>query len=253
MRRALVLVLAAAATLPATASAKELTGFTLCGPDGCRGADMTGFGHQDPFSGDAQAPPPGAYLTAALVVDGDSSWRMFYVPREGLIAFEDGDAHTMRWMRPDPRLASALRRTARGMHAYPGPRVTAVTVGKRRIEEGAASYLALLTPRGSYSDPGSGAGELIHFETVVPSPWTEGELYYFPETDVVAGAGSWFRVPSAMAANIEAGRALDASTGSGWARPVVAAGAAVLLLVAIVLLLRRRWGRDTLAAPAASS
>jgi hypothetical protein len=87
----------------------------------------------------------------------------------------------------------------------------------------------------------------------VPSPWTEGELYYFPETDVVAGAASWVRLPSAMAANIEAGRALDASTGSGWVRPVVAAAAAVLLLVAIVLLLRRRWERDTLAAPAASS
>jgi hypothetical protein len=215
---------------------------------------MTGFGHEDPFSGDALAPPPGAYVTAALKVDGDSTWRMFYVPREGLMAFEDGEAHTMRWMRPDPRLASALKRTARGMHAYPGPRVTAVTVGKRRIEEGAASYLALLSPSGSYSDPGSGSSEPIHFETVVPSPWTEAELYYFPETDVVAGAGSWFRLPSAMAANIEAGRPLDASASSGWAPPrVLAAGAAGLLLVSIVLFLRRRFGRDTLAAPAPSS
>jgi hypothetical protein len=58
----------------------------------------------------------------------------FYVPREGLMAFKDGDAHAMRWMHPDPRLASVLKRTARGMHAYPGPRVTAVTVGKRRVE-----------------------------------------------------------------------------------------------------------------------
>ena len=254
MRRALLLVLVVTAAVPATASAKELTGFTLCGPDGCRGADMTGFGHEDPFSGDAPAPPPGAYLTAALTVDGDSSWRMFYVPREGLMAFEDGEAHTMRWMHPDPRLASALKRTARGMHAYPGPRVTAVTVGKRRIEEGASSYLALLSPRGSYSDPGSGSGELIHFETVVPSPWTEAELSYFPETDVVAGAGSWVRLSSAMAANIEAGRPLDASAGGGWTRPVLAAGAVVLVLVTLVLLVRRRWGRrDTLAAPAASS
>jgi hypothetical protein len=55
-----------------------------------------------------------------------------------------------------------------------------------------------------------------------------------------------------MAANIEAGRPLDASERS-WTRPVPAAVAAALVLAAIVLLLRRRWGRDTLAAPAPSS
>jgi hypothetical protein len=252
LRRGLLLVVLVAAALPATASAKELTGFTLCGPDGCRSADMTGFGHADPFSGAAPPVPPGAYLTAALEIDGDSSWHMFYAPREGLMAFEDGESRAMRWVRPDPRLASALKRTARGLHAYPGPRVTAVTVGKRRIEEGAASYLALLSLRGPYADPGSGEGELIHFRAVAPSPWTEADLYFFPETDVVAGAGHWVRLPSAMAANIEAGRALDASAGGPWTRPLLAVGAAVLVLAAVVLLLRRRWGRGGVAAPAPS-
>jgi hypothetical protein len=253
MRRALLLALAVAAAVPATASAKEITGVTLCGPDGCRSADVTGFGHEDPFSGVAQAPPPGAYLTASLSVDGDGSWRMFYLPREGLMAFEDGETHTMRWMHPDPRLASALKRTARGLPTYPGPRLTAVTVGERRIEEGAASYLALLAPRASYADPGSGRAERIHFEAVTPSPWTEADIYYFPETDVVAGVGTWFRLPSATAANVEAGRPLDASPRSGWTRPLLVAGAAALLLVAVVLLLRRRLDHDELAAPAATS
>ena len=253
MRRALLLVLVVAAAVPATASAKELTGFTLCGPAGCRETDLTGFGHEDPFSGDAQPAPPGAYLTAALLVDGDGSWRMFYVPREGLLAFVDGDAHTVRWMRPAPRLDTALKLTARGMHAYPGPRIRAVTVGDRRIENGAASYLGLLGVRGRYSDPGSGVSEPIRFETLAPSPWTEEELFYFPETDVVSGAGRWIQLPSAMAANIEAGRPLDASTGRGWAAPVLAAVGAALVLVAIVLLVRRRASRGTLGAPAASS
>ena len=251
--RALLCAVLIALLVPASAWAKELTGFTLCGPEGCRETDMTGFGHEDPFSGDAEAAPPGAYLTAALKVDGDSSWRMFYVPREGLLAFADCDAHTMRWMRPDPRLDTALKLTARGLQAYPGPRLRAVTIGAKRIEDGASSYLGLLGLRSTYADPGSGSGVRIRFEALAPSPWTEEELYYFPETDVVAGAGRLVRLPSAMAADVEAGRPLDAASQRGWTSPVLAAVAAVLVLAAIVVLLRRRWGRDTLAAPAASS
>jgi hypothetical protein len=252
MRRALAFALLVAMAVPATASAKELTGFTLCGPDGCRQTDVQGFGHEDPFSGDTEAAPPDDYLEATLLIDGNGTWNMFYVPREGVLAVVDGDARIVRWMLPVPRLATELKRTARGLHAYPGPRLTAVTVGDRRIEDGASSYLGLLELRGRYADPGSGSGERIRFEALAPSPWTEEELYYFPETDVVAGAGRWVRLPSALAANVEAGRALGASQ-TGWARPVLVAVAAALLPAAIVLLLRRRWARDTLAAPAASS
>jgi hypothetical protein len=253
MRRALLLALLVAATVPATASAKELTGFTLCGPDGCRTTDVQGFGHEDPFSGDTEAAPPDDYLEATLLIDGNGTWNMFYVPREGLLAVVDGDARIVRWMLPVPRLATELKRTARGLPAYPGPRLTAVTVGDRRIEDGASSYLGLLELRGRYADPGSGSGERIRFEALAPNPWTEEELYYFPETDVVAGAGRWVRLPSAMAANVEAGRPLDASQ-SSWTRPVFVAVAAALVLAAIVLLLRRRWAaRHGLAAPAASS
>jgi hypothetical protein len=254
MRRALLLALLVAMAVPATASAKELTGFTLCGPDGCRQTGVQGFGHEDPFSGDTEAAPPDDYLEATLLIDGNGTWKMFYVPREGVLAVVDGDARIVRWMLPVPRLATELKRTARGLRAYPGPRLTAVTVGERRIEDGASSYLRLLELRGRYADPGSGSGERIRFEAAAPSPWTEEELYYFPETGVVAGAGRWVRLPSAMAANLEAGRPLDAPAPSGWARPVLAAVAAALVLVAIgLLLLRRRWGRDGLAAPAASS
>ena len=199
MRRALVLALLVAAAVPATASAKELTGFTLCGPDGCRETDLTSFGHEDPFAGDAEPAPPGAYLAAALEVDGDSSWRMFYVPREGLLGFADGEARTVRWLRPDPRLATALKRTARGLHAYPGPRLRAVTVGDRRIEDGASSYLGLLDLRGPYADPGSWSGERIRFEAVVPSPWTEEDSTTSPRRTSsrapVAGSGSRRRWP----------------------------------------------------------
>lgn len=254
MRRALLLALLVAAAVPATASAKELTGFTLCGPDGCRSTEVQGFGHEGPMAGDAEAPPPDRYLEASLLVDGEGGWwRMFYLPRQGLLAFVDREARTVRWMRPVPRLATLLKRAARDVQAYPGPRLTGVTVGGRRIERGAASYLRLVDVRGPYADPGSGRGQRVDFEVVTPSPWTEEQLYYFPETDVVAGLGRWARVRPNMAANIEAGRPLDASEG-GWTRPVLAAVAAAVVLAAIVLLLRRRWvARHRLAAPVASS
>jgi len=48
MKRLLLAVLVALA-LSANASAKELTGFKLCGPDGCAGGKLSGFGHQGPF------------------------------------------------------------------------------------------------------------------------------------------------------------------------------------------------------------
>ena len=50
MRRPLLLALLVAAAVPATASAKELTGFTLCGPDGCRSTDNPANYATDPTS-----------------------------------------------------------------------------------------------------------------------------------------------------------------------------------------------------------
>ena len=254
MRRVLLIALLLVAAVPANASAKGLSGFTLCGPDGCRTTDLSGFGQGDPFSGPGEGPGPSAYFEVSLLMDdGAGSWRMFYAPAAGLLAYEDGDARIVRWMRPAPALATALKRAAKSVEPYPGLRITAVTVGSRRVDRDPGSYLALFAIDGPYADPGTGRAEAVVFETPVPSPWTSGRLWYYPDTDVVAGAGTWVRLPRSLATDLEAGRPLDPSSpGSARTAPVALglAGAAVMIVVVASLLARRRGTRRDAVVPA---
>ncbi|HSC93191.1 MAG TPA: hypothetical protein VLB86_16180 [Gaiellaceae bacterium] len=246
MRRTLLFGILLLAAFPAVAQPKELTGFRLCGPDGCATIRLTGFGHHDPFAGETAAAAPGPYRRATLLVDRSGTWAMFYVRATGRLAFLDVEGRTVRWMRPVPTIATALEDAARDVRAYPGPRITAVRVGTRRLEAGAASYLQLLGRRGAYADPGTGTAEPIRFETAQP-------LTYHPDTDVLVGGGRWIRLPRDVAASLEAGRPLDAAVSDGASPWAVAAAVAAATLAAagLALLVQRRDRAESAPAPAA--
>jgi hypothetical protein len=242
-RLVLVMILALAAAGPA--SGKELTGFTLCGPDGCKTTTISGFGHNGPAGPPGDAAPPGPYYRVTLLVDGTGTWEMFYIRDTGQFAYVDGiDTRIVNWARPAPKLATLLKDAARRLTPYPGPRITAVTVGGRRVEDDPGSYLRLFQLRGGYADPGLGRAEPIRFETPAPNPWTLRPLTYYPGTDVVAGARRWIRLPKALAADVEAARPLDAGGSgglAGWAAAFTAVGAtAAAVLVLALGLMRRR-------------
>jgi hypothetical protein len=245
--RRLLLVALAALLAAGPASGKELTGFTLCGPDGCKTTTISGFGHEGPAGPPGDAAPPGPYYRVTLLVDGTGTWQMFYIRDTGQLAYVDGiDTRIVNWAQPAPKLARLLKDAARHVTPYPGPRITAVTVGGRRVKGNPASYLKLFQVDGDYADPGLGRAEPIRFASKVPSPWTERPLSYYPGTDVVAGAGRSVRVSRALAADIEAGRPLDAGGSgglAGWAvalAAIVAMAATVMVVAVLGVLIRRR-------------
>lgn len=238
MKRLLV-VFAVALAVPAAAAAqaKELTGFSLCGPDECHDGDMTGFGHNGPFGGavgDGEAPPPSDFLRLELAVDGhEAAWVVFYEPVTGLVKTESSTGRP-EWRRPAPALATAMKDAAKGLETFPAPRVTGVRIGRKTVEGDPSSYLRLISVDGPFAFPKTyDDAEQIVFQTPDPNPWTDVNLLYYAEDDVLARYGTYVKLPADLAADLEAGRPLggDGGTNLSWA-PIGVALAGLLALVA---------------------
>jgi hypothetical protein len=246
MKRLLLAVLVALA-VPAAADAKELTGFRLCGPDGCAGGKLSGFGHDGPFdpAGAGYAPPaPGEYYTLVLEVDGHSdAWTVYYEPRTGHAAYTTEHAW-MTWSRLAPELAGPVKDAAKQIAPFARPTISRVRIAGREVSGDLDSYLRLFELDGRFAVQGDGESDVIDLDSARPNPWTDAQLLYYPEDDIVqVSAGRTIRVPSGLASDIEAARPLGDGDGLP-VLPVVALAAAALGLatvaVAIAEALRKR-------------
>ena len=217
----LLLVLLVALAAPAAADAKELTGFKLCGPDGCSGGKMTGFGHDGPFDpagGGYAAPPAGPYYTLHLEVEGHpDAWIVYYEPVTGLVAYKTEQAW-MTWNRIRPEFASRVRNAARTVAPFPAPIVSLVRISGRTASGDLDSYLRLFALDGPPATPRSVESEVIDLESARADPWTDAQLLYYPEENIIQiSAGRTIRLPAELAADIEAARTL----GGGGDLPIV--------------------------------
>jgi hypothetical protein len=250
MRRLLIAVLVVLA-LPAAAQAKEITGFALCGPNGCEKADVAGFGHRPPFTQEGQAAPgPTAFYRLDFTVDGQSAFSSYYESRSGLATFEDGPGHVV-WTRLAPRLATAAKEAAKHVEAFPAPRVTGARVGGRRVTDDPASYARLLNIAGPIAVPRTNSGSMgISLEARDPNPWTSVMLLYYPADNILFRDTSTFiKIPAALAADIEAARPLGSGGGPGvpWITIAISSAGALLLAGILIRILRRRAPRGEVA------
>ena len=239
MKRLLLAVLIALA-VPGTAEAKELTGFKLCGPDGCAGGKLSGFGHDGPFdpAGAGHAPPPpGEYYTLLLEVDGlTDAWTVYYEPRTGLAAYTTEQAW-MVWSRIAPKLAGLVKEAAKEVTPFPRPTVSRVRIAGREVTGDLDSYLQLFELEGPFAVQGGSESDVINLEAVRANPWTDAQLLYYPQDDIVQiSAARTIRVSADIAADIEARRPLAGDDGLP-VLPIVTLAAAALGLAAIAAVL----------------
>lgn len=229
----------AALALPAAAQAKEINALAVCGATSCVDVDLAGFGHRDPIAGDsatADGPPPSDFLRIDFTVDGQArAFMVFYEPRSGLVALEGRPGH-VEWARLDPRVAPAVKDAAKRVQPFHAPTLTAVRIGAKALAD-PGRYEALLTVEGRDVLPKTTRdAEVVYLEADVPNPWTEMQLLYYSDDDVLLRNGSFVKLPGPLVAELE-GRA---GTSLPWI-PIgtVFAGAALLL----VLFLRTKTGR----------
>lgn len=239
---AVALVGAAALVLPALAAAKELTKAEICGADECAtvtGAALqrlanTGDGLTDP------APAPGAFYRVTFTVEheGESdSWSIYYVPGDRL-ALPEGE-----WEQIGPGALAEYHRATAGLDPFPAPTLERVTVDGRTVKD-PASYTTLYTAGTPDGSVPSGLADWIPVEMTfdrADTPWSGAPYIYFsPNNGMVQRGIDIVRLPDGMAADVRAGRSLEAGGGFPWALAAVIALAVAFASAGVIWLARRR-------------
>jgi hypothetical protein len=252
--KTLLAVIAVALALPAAAQAKEINALVLCGPASCEDVDVADFGHNDPIAGASatqDGPPPSDFLRLDFTVDGqEAAFSVFYESDSGLVAVE-GAAHSLEWARLAPPIAAAVKQAAGRLEPFPAPRVTSVKVGARTVKDDPSSYLALLTVEGPFALLKTNRDAVgIRFVTDHPNPWTRNSILFYPEDGVIMREGTFVKLPTGLAADIEAARPLGTGanrTSIPWL-PIAFAILGAALLFALFLRTRTARRRAVVAA-----
>jgi hypothetical protein len=205
MVRRLALLFLVALVVPSVAQAKEPIKISVCGQSGCSEASSPIVG--DPFGGSGdgstRAAPPGPYYRLDLDAGGGEVWSIFYVPAARALAIAD-DYGWVDWQTIAGPGARAVHRLARGVEPFALPPVSAALLNSRPLPGDAVSYLALLKIRGDFALPD---GDSVAFElrSDRSSPWTNVPYRYYPDDNVLLAApGTFVRLPSGPAAQLEA-------------------------------------------------
>lgn len=250
MRRLLVPALAAGAFLAAApAEAKELKSLEACGASGCEAVTDRDARDGLAVSGEETMNPPnaGPYYRLRFTVDAEGReirFNAYYVP--SVHAFAGKDEHgNIRWMPLPAASRGAVGDALDGVEPYPAPKVSAATVGGRRVSGDPAAYLKLFAlPADEHALPKKADWLPIDLRSMQPSPWTDGrqELMFSPSAALVERGIDFVPLEAGVAADISAARSLDLGGGSGfpWLTFALAAVAAAALAAATLFLLRRR-------------
>jgi hypothetical protein len=113
-----LLIAGAVLALPGSAAAKELTMITVCGQDGCHSTRDRNRLDALPVGGAATNPPKAAAffrVTVHMRADRPVSFRMYFLPREGLL--REPPVHGS-WMRANPAQAAALNTLAGSLRPF---------------------------------------------------------------------------------------------------------------------------------------
>jgi hypothetical protein len=235
---------AAALASAAPALAKEPVRATFCGPSSCRTVTHRATLDMLP-AGEATTPlGPAAPYYRVEIVSGEPgrnethSFFVYYVPSANGMAWLESATVRLHpiFGRPTTQL---MRKLVAGLEPFPAPRLSSVVVGQKRVVGAAAqSYLALFAqPRKAPAGEPPATWITLDLRSSTPSPWTDArpDLVYSPDANLLEVGGSWIEVREAIAADVEAGRALDARTSSRRAWLLVPLFGALALLGVVVL------------------
>jgi hypothetical protein len=235
-----IALLAAAAAgllaLAATAQAKEIVGFKLCGSSGCTessqhvGLDATTS---------ASTTTPGRFYELELRFGEGGTIihreQAYWLPDSGFMRFKTaGDGS---WWKPAD--LSGLRETATGVEAFV-PTLDRVTVGGQSAAD-PSSYLALLgTFHWAFLPKAKLHLTRIVLRTSTPNPWVDrvASMGYDAKRRLLVRSDGYYRIPAALGRRVMKRASLKASTtsGSGGGSSALYAGLGVGVLAAVGVL-----------------
>ena len=251
--RVLVLAATTAASLilAAPAAAKELVAAELCGAAGCAAVDPDDL-RLVPTGGETTTGPPplGPYhVLRTTVAEGPEggerhTWTSWYVPAAGLIVWP-GDAEPASFHPVYGEAATFMKALAKTVAPFPAPRITAASVGGRRVSGDPGTYAELFAANGPFPlrEP---EGDSVPIELVspAPSPWTNGSvtLSWWPESGVLLRGSQQLRLADGLADDVRSARALGTGGGTAVLPWLALAGlvAAIALLAGLGAVLGRR-------------
>jgi hypothetical protein len=249
----LLLAAAAALALAAPAAAKELSKAELCGPAGCIAVTDRDTLRGIPTGGEplGSQPPLQAFHTLRLTVtEGEGGPEhvstVYYVDRAGMLATKN-EGGTIVWSQLTGPSATTMKRLARGVEAFPAPRISATLVGGRVVSTDPASYLSLFEQTGRRLNANVFPHDWvpIDFRSAKASPWTDSpfELMYSPSKNALERGIHQLVLPDGIASDIEAARPLDVGEATRWLPWLVVGGlvAALLALAGLGAVLRRHF------------
>jgi hypothetical protein len=249
MKRLVLLVIAAALVVPASAGAKGLVGVEACGTNGCvkqrlatpqdDGRLFSGLG------GVVQPAAPGPWLRVFLLIGEPNGVArkgipFFYVPGAGLLVQPGNGSDQPAWWRPSGRLRTIVRALAERVRPFAMPRVS-VTVDDRRVAD-PQSYLRLYTiGTKTTAYPTEDASVILDYQSNPVTPWTTGNyMVVYPKSHLLVRDGQIVAIDDAVTKRIVRGASLASEPSSFPWLPV---GAAVLFPAfgaAALLRFRRR-------------
>jgi hypothetical protein len=249
-----VVAVALALALPAPVAAKEPIRATICGESGCATVTDKAMLREIPGGENTVALGAAAPYYRVTVVNGEPngathSFSSYYIPSANGMAWDEQGLVRLHPIYGD-KATGVMRQLTADVEPFPAPRLTAAIVGDRRVTGAAAqTYLSLFSVR----EDGEAAAEPptdwvgIDLRSRRGSPWTDArtDVVFAPGRNLIERGWTWVEVSDEVAADIEAGRALDArpKRARSWALGVAAAGVFALLGV-----LGARTGRRRMAA-----
>ena len=249
----LLLAAAAALALAAPAAAKELSKAELCGPAGCIAVTDRDTLRGIPTGGEelVTQPPLQAFHTLRLTVtEGEGgpehTWSVYYVDRSGMTAWKN-EGGTIVWSQLTGPSATTMKRLARGVEAFPAPRISATLVDGRAVSADPASYLALFQEPGRRLNANVFPHDWVRIDlrSATASPWTDSpfELMYSPSANAIERGVHRLVLPDGLASDIEAAQPLAVSETTRWLPWLVVGAllAALLVLAGLGAVLRRRF------------
>lgn len=237
MKKLAVLAVAAAGllALAATAQAKEIVGFKICGASGC--AESSAHVAIDQ-STTATAVQPGAFYQVELRFgDGETvihRENAYWLPNSGFMRFTSDKNGA--WWKPDD--VSGLQTAAAGVEPFV-PKLDRVTVGGKSVAD-PSSYLVLL---GTFKPALLPRGKLhmtrIIFRASTTNPWVDklAAVGYDATRRLLVRSDGYYRIPATLGKLVMQRASLKATvSGTGGGHTALYAGLGVGGGVALAVL-----------------